>query len=125
MCVAFGGYEWLKSNATRRFEEQLSAEKASNGTQWALWAWTRLGCGWVAGVSASLFCYPADTVKRRMMLSSNEHGIMGCVRELYVEGGLRSFYRGCLLNALNSGPALAITMTANETLSGVLKPYLN
>ena len=116
--TAFGGYEWLKGNVTRQLESRLStAADGSGGTSaLVLWLWTRLGCGWLAGVSASLFCYPADTVKRQMMLGGGKQSIVSCVAGLYREGGVRGFYRGCMLNALNSGPALAITMASNETL---------
>eukprot|EP01051_Picozoa_sp_SAG22_P023196 SAG22_NODE_5878_length_937_cov_1.546539_1_plen_132_part_00 len=122
--AAFGGYEWLKANATTRLEEMLPAEDPTS-PQLFVWVWTRLGCGWVAGLTASLFCYPADTVKRQMMLGGGKQTILGCVAGLYREGGISIFYRGCLLNAMNSGPALALTMLANETLLRVLKPVLN
>eukprot|EP01046_Picozoa_sp_COSAG06_P110020 COSAG06_NODE_56531_length_284_cov_0.837838_1_plen_42_part_01 len=33
--------------------------------------WSKLGCGWLAGLSASLACYAAETVERQMMLTGS------------------------------------------------------
>ena len=48
-------------------------------------------------------------------------GVRECVGRLYAKGGLRYFYRGCFINALNSGPAAAITFVANDLLRDFLR----
>lgn len=86
--------------------------------------WSKLGCGWLAGLTASLTCYPVDTLKRQLMVqgSAVAHnpggggGVRECAARMYKAGGVRIFYRGCLINALNSGPAAAITFVANDLL---------
>lgn len=43
-----------------------------------------------------------------------------CIGRLYSQGGVRVFYRGCLINALNSGPAAALTFVAHDLLKETL-----
>ncbi len=50
IAISFGGYEILKT-----YLPENPGPVA------------KLGVGWCAGVTASLCCYPLDTVKRRMM----------------------------------------------------------
>jgi solute carrier family 25 (adenine nucleotide translocator) protein 4/5/6/31 len=120
LAISFGGYEYLKSELQPNQQQQL---------------WGRLGCGWLAGLCASLVCYPADTIKRQLMCqgSAVANGgnsralvagptgqVWACVARMYNSGGVRMFYRGCLVNALNSGPAAALTFAANDTLKAML-----
>jgi solute carrier family 25 (mitochondrial adenine nucleotide translocator), member 4/5/6/31 len=119
LAVSMGGYNWLKET----FEE---SEQTSSSMQ-------RLLFGWVSGTIASLACYPMDTIKRRMMLigsvdhtntkkttsaaaggSNANTSIVSIVRDVLRCRGLRGLYAGGLVNALNSGPAAAITFTAND-----------
>jgi solute carrier family 25 (adenine nucleotide translocator) protein 4/5/6/31 len=48
--------------------------------------------------------YPLDTVRRRMMMSSGEavkfDSSWQCMRQMYKENGLRSFYGGVAANLL-------------------------
>jgi hypothetical protein len=109
--------------------------------------WQKLGCGWVSGLCASLTCYPMDTVKRQLMLegsltviatnSRNRSQLNGatatplklwgrigrCVSRMYAQGGWRLFYRGCAINAINSGPSAAITFVANDVLREMLASH--
>ncbi|KAL5254617.1 hypothetical protein ACHWQZ_G014156 [Mnemiopsis leidyi] len=50
-------------------------------------------CGSVAGAIAGGLTTPIDVVKTRLMLSTNNEGLVQVVRELYKEG-LSSFYKG-------------------------------
>lgn len=81
----------------------------------------KVSVGWLAGLSASLLCYPLDTVKRQLMLDGSrgfrsKYGgsICRCLRVMHAEGGLRAFYRGCLFNALKSAPCAGLTLVAND-----------
>merc|ERR1712166_466661 len=104
IAVSMGGYNILKG---RWLDESSSA-------------WSSLAVGWLSGTCASLICYPLDTVKRRMMVASTsthqEATIRGCVRLLWQQRGFSGFYAGCVINALNSGPAAAITLVTNDKL---------
>lgn len=116
--IAMGGYEYLKSALP-------AADEAGAGFVVALLS--KIGAGWVSGLCGSLLCYPMDTVKRQMMLDGADgfHARYGgrlstCVRLMFQEGGVRCFYHGCLINALKSSPAAAITLVANDFLRSAL-----
>ena len=112
--VSMGGYNWLKE----RFE--IPQKQAP---------WCHLLFGWLSGTTASLVCYPMDTIKRRMMLAGSidhartvtgsttvNYGIATTVRDVIKQSGARGLYAGCMVNALTSGPAAAITFSANDFL---------
>eukprot|EP01043_Picozoa_sp_COSAG02_P022637 COSAG02_NODE_1182_length_14021_cov_4.502442_11_plen_326_part_00 len=134
LAISFGGYEYLKERLPRPAGSDV---EGGAGRMTVLGLWSKLGCGWLAGLSASLTCYPADTVKRQMMLSGSAatvtaasnsttaprvaESVGACVARMYRAGGMQIFYRGCLINAVNSGPAAAITFVVNDLLRELLK----
>ena len=48
------------------------------------------------------------------------YGIATTVRDVVHKGGARGLYAGCMVNALTSGPAAAITFSANDFLRDIL-----
>ena len=132
LAISFGGYEYLKARLPR---PAGSDAEGGDGRVTVVGLWSKLGCGWLAGLSASLTCYPADTVKRQLMLTGSAvtaasnsstapktaETVRGCVARMYRAGGVRVFYRGCLINAVNSGPAAAITFVVNDLLRELLE----
>jgi len=105
--VLFAGYQILKG--------KLPSDEASQSAWWFPWA--KLGVGWCSGVTASLVCYPLDTVKRKLMTDPVHKGsVVRCVKAMYTEGGVGAFYRGCAINAINSGPAAAINFAVYDHL---------
>ena len=107
LAVSMGGYNYLKE----RFE---TTKPHSH--------WYNLLFGWLSGTTASLVCYPMDTIKRRMMLAgSADHALQQhSIRDVLKNLGVRGLYAGCLVNALTSGPAAAITFAANDKLRELL-----
>jgi len=83
----------------------------------------KLSIGYISGVTASLFCYPMDTLKRRLMNSREKVSALICAREMLKNNGFNVFYRGCLINAMKSAPALAMTLTANDYLLSSLRHH--
>jgi hypothetical protein len=119
-----GGYEFMKS----RLEKNTGDVSVGSGSKYTAGALNKLGCGWVSGLIASLFCYPMDTVKRQLMLDGSagfkaayNGEITKCIRVLYGEGGVTAFYRGCFLNALKSAPVCALTLVCNDFMRKLLK----
>ena len=120
LALSMGGYNWLKDKYESRPDQQKGSPLKN------------LLFGWMSGTTASLVCYPMDTIKRRMMLlGSIDHGswaasvsgenIRATFRDaLAGHGGFRGLYAGCMVNALNSGPAAAITFAANDVLREML-----
>lgn len=109
--LSLGGYEY--------FKHFLPSDEKSQSSWW--FQIQKLGVGWVSGLTGSLVCYPLDTIKRQLMLdgslgfqSKYDGSIITCGRVLYCEGGVRSFYNGCLFNALKAAPSAALTLVIND-----------
>jgi hypothetical protein len=136
LAISLGGYEYLKS-VLKAADLDTPAAK--------------LSCAWGSGFCGSLFCFPIDTVKRRLMLdgapgfrgshagatlvraksgggaaaaggrsggavstaghdtiAGGAKGTVGSARgaatyvaSLYASGGVRVFYRGCLVSSVS------------------------
>mmetsp|Transcript_35690 Transcript_35690/g.72746 ORF Transcript_35690/g.72746 Transcript_35690/m.72746 type:complete len:316 (+) Transcript_35690:191-1138(+) len=125
LAISLGGYEYLKARLSPTEDTPMM----------------RLGAAWFCGVCGSLTCFPIDTVKRRIMLdgspgfatstagSKNPRDLAGgsgawsYVRKMYADGGMRVFYRGCLVNAGKSAPAVALTFVCNDALKDVVANF--
>jgi len=78
---------------------------------------------YLSGVCASLVCYPFDTLKRLMMLRGAD-GFKDSSKETFLrysigyvrENGVSYLYKGVLVNAFKSAPALATTLILNDKL---------
>ena len=71
--------------------------------------WAVFTAGGVAGVFYWALTYPTDVIKSSLMSDAAEtskrkyNGIVDCARQIYKEGGMKSFFRGftpCLLRAI-------------------------
>jgi hypothetical protein len=67
------------------------------------------------GVFAQSVSYPLDTVRRRMQVqgaggsvSAPYKNSIDCARQMWAQEGMRSFYRGLILNAARAGPSQAV-----------------
>jgi len=99
--ISLGGYAFI------------NRKKKSAGSNGVL---QKLMTGYFCGITASLFCYPIDTVKRRLMTSDRKVSAYTCAHDLIRKHGIPGLYRGCILNAMKTAPALAITLTTNDLL---------
>eukprot|EP00941_MAST-03F_sp_MAST-3F-sp1_P004095 g4095.t1 len=133
LAISLGGYEFLKARVLPNLEGKY---------KYIGQGWLMLGCGWASGLVASLFCYPLDTVKRQLMLdgawvqakkgkemtvwSTRYNGrIALCIQGLWKQGSskgfpLAPFYSGCMINALKSSPAAALTFVANDFIKNAI-----
>lgn len=74
--------------------------------------------GFAVETAAGIIAYPIDTIRRRMMMQSGAgseklyNGSIDCMRKIYAnEGGVPSFYKGCLSNILRGmGGAIVLVM---------------
>lgn len=91
--------------------------------------------GLVAGSVGALAVYPIDVVKTRMQnqTSSNKLYSNGfdCWRKLWNQGGIKSFYRGCIPQMIGVAPEKAIKLLAysyvtsnNSNSSNELKTHI-
>jgi len=115
--LSMGGYEY--------FKHMLPTQEPGSSAAW--FALQKVAVGWTSGLAGSLICYPLDTVKRQLMLdgsagfqSKYEGAITTCIRVMYQEGGVQSFYRGCLFNALKSAPCAGLALVINDALRSLL-----
>eukprot|EP00945_MAST-04E_sp_MAST-4E-sp1_P006454 g6454.t1 len=81
--------------------------------------------GALSGVTAGVFVYPNDTVRKIMQISGSQgdhHGqrlyssFLDCYRTTYRKGGLGRFYHGALPYLLRSVPNAAIQFSVYESL---------
>lgn len=108
VAISLGGYEYGKQHIPAQYDG----------------AGAKLVLAWATGLAGSLFCFPMDTVKRRLMLGGSRGlspspqvpGAIGYALSMYRTGGIRIFYRGCAINAFKSAPAAALTFVLNDTL---------
>lgn len=81
----------------------------------------KLCAGSMAGLSAVLLTYPLDVVRSRIAFQVKGHsleaGMVDTVRAmLYVEGGIRAFYRGIVPSILGMMPYSGLSFFSFETL---------
>jgi len=115
--LTLGGYEFVKTLLPKNKEFTVSWYSM----------FVKFGCAWVSGLCGSFICYPLDTVKRQMMLdgaagfkSKYNNSILKCFTILYREGGIRTFYSGCLINVLKSAPATALIFVVNDLFKAII-----
>jgi solute carrier family 25 (adenine nucleotide translocator) protein 4/5/6/31 len=98
----FGGYDWGKQYLFKDFRNANP-----------LW----LFCFAEVNTTLSgLASYPLDTVRRRLMMQSGRttvlyKGTIDCMRKIYLEKGLKAFYKGALSNVFRgTGGALVLVL---------------
>lgn len=77
--------------------------------------------GACAGMAYNLVLFPADSVKSRMQTDAiadlrASRGFFEVGREMWKYGGIRIFYRGCLITVLRAAPASAVIFWTYESL---------
>jgi mitochondrial ornithine carrier protein len=82
----------------------------------------QLLAGALAGISYNFFFYPADTIKSRMqteeaaVVGSRQMTFLKTGKELWVQQGLKGFYRGCGITVFRAAPSSAIIFSIYEEL---------
>ncbi|GAX74450.1 hypothetical protein CEUSTIGMA_g1899.t1 [Chlamydomonas eustigma] len=72
---------------------------------------------------ASSITYPHEVVRSQMHISgvASFSGCRNAIHKVWIEDGLKGFYRGCLTNLCRTTPAAALTFTSFELVSRMLK----
>jgi len=106
--ISFAGYEGLKQRLRHTKHGRKFAQPFA---------------GLVSGAVATTVCYPLDTLRRQLMLEGArgyearyERSFIKCCTILWLEGGLKRFYRGWSVTLLKSVPTIAITFVVNDSL---------
>ncbi len=72
--------------------------------------------GGVSGLVAWSFIYPQDLVKTKIQASLGNHNTKDIIKNIYIENGLRGFFKGFHLALLRSVPLHAGTFAMYEYL---------
>ena len=140
LAISLGGYEYVK----QRIPEDQSSPYTKLAAAWATGLVGSLTCFPIDTVKRRIMLDGAPNfeasaasgrLKSRAMATASgteslmvakgtvgtARGAWGYVVGMYREGGVRIFYRGGLVNALKSAPAVAITFVTNDFLKDLLK----
>eukprot|EP00798_Chlamydomonas_sp_ICE-L_P007428 gene7428-561_t len=107
--IQFPLYEWSKSELAGRRE--CKADELT-----ALELVVASGC---SKMVASTITYPHEVARSYMHVKGGGSlsGLVSTCRTIFLEDGIRGFYRGCLTNLLRTTPAAALTFTSFELIS--------
>ena len=106
----FGTYEYVSSFLrSRRSQQDLPATDL-------------MVAGACAGMAYNLVLFPADSIKSCMQTDSisevgeRGRGFWEVGKEMWAYGGVRAFYRGCLITVLRAAPSSAVIFWSYENL---------
>jgi solute carrier family 25 (mitochondrial carnitine/acylcarnitine transporter), member 20/29 len=88
-----------------------------------------LNAGGIAGSFAWLQCYPIDVIKTRLQTlplypepgHDKYKGFFDCAKQIYLQEGFKSFYRGLSTCLIRAYPVNAVTFLVYESLMSQLK----
>ncbi|EEC51868.1 predicted protein, partial [Phaeodactylum tricornutum CCAP 1055/1] len=83
----------------------------------------RMQCGAFSGLIAQSITYPIEVTRRRMQtigLVETLPSLVGTIRSLYAEQGLRGFFKGVSMNWMKGPIAFSISFTAFDTLQSLM-----
>ncbi|CAD5229607.1 unnamed protein product [Bursaphelenchus okinawaensis] len=86
--------------------------------------WRHLVAGGVAGCMSRTCTAPLDRLKVFLQVHSNKqnpYGVLGAIRYLHSEGGVRSFWRGNGINVIKIAPESAFKFMAYEQMKRVIQ----
>jgi mitochondrial ornithine carrier protein len=98
----FGSYEYVSALLTARHTELTTPDLMFSGA--------------CAGMAYNLVLFPADSIKSRMQTDAGERSFWQVGGEMWRSGGVKVFYRGCLITVLRSAPASAVIFWTYESL---------
>ena len=82
----------------------------------------RLLCGGLAGATATTITHPLDVVRLRIATTPDINGIAECVKRVYAENGLRTFYKGYAPTLLSLSPFIAVNFASFDFLKSWYYP---
>ncbi|KAG9228403.1 calcium dependent mitochondrial carrier protein-like protein [Amylocarpus encephaloides] len=115
--IKFGSYE-----AAKRALAQLEG----HGNPQNINPYSKFVAGGVGGLVSQLFVYPIDTLKFRMQCETVAGGLRGnaliieTAKKMYLQGGIRSSYRGLTMGLVGMFPYSAIDLGTFEFLKAAL-----
>lgn len=99
----------------------------------------RMQCGAISGLFAQTMTYPLEVTRRRMQtlglvggdtafgslgvqdkLSAGPPTLLSTIRTLYLEQGIRGFYKGVSMNWMKGPVAFSISFTTYDIVKGMM-----
>ena len=79
----------------------------------------KFGLALCVDISAAVFAYPVDTVRRRLMMQSGSEkvefdGAGSAVRHIYRKEGVGGFFRGCMANNVRAIASALVLVLYDE-----------
>jgi len=112
----FGTYEYVSSFLKSRHRQSTTTIPAQD----------LMFSGACAGMAYNLVLFPADSIKSRMQTDAisdvrgkRGKGFWEVGKEMWKYGGIRVFYRGCLITVLRAAPSSAIIFWTYENLKKI------
>ncbi|KAI8822346.1 putative mitochondrial ornithine carrier protein [Chytriomyces cf. hyalinus JEL632] len=107
----FGTYEWV----CKGMMERNGVTSKDDLTPWHL-----MGAGALAGMMFNFSLFPADVIKSRQQTmeagSKSKAGFTDIAKEIYVNQGIKGFYRGCGITVARSAPTSGVIFMTYELL---------
>ena len=79
----------------------------------------RLFAGALAGATATSLTHPLDVVRLRLSVQPELHGFKGAIRSVYMEQGMKTFFKGYSATLLSLAPFIAINFATFDQLKFV------
>ena len=79
----------------------------------------RLFAGALAGATATSLTHPLDVVRLRLSVQPELHGFKGAIRSVYMEQGMKTFFKGYSATLLSLAPLIAINFATFDQLKFV------
>jgi mitochondrial ornithine carrier protein len=112
----FGTYEYVSSFLKSRHRQSTTTIPAQD----------LMFSGACAGMAYNLVLFPADSIKSRMQTDAisdvrgkRGKGFWEVGKEMWKYGGIRVFYRGCLITVLRAAPSSAVIFWTYENLKKI------
>ncbi len=82
----------------------------------------RLLCGGLAGATATTITHPLDVIRIRIAVTPEINGIADCLKRVYAENGLKTFYKGYAPTLLSLSPFIAVNFASFDFLKSWYYP---
>ncbi|KAH8929924.1 tricarboxylate transport protein, mitochondrial precursor [Atractiella rhizophila] len=106
-----GSYNILKDFESRKGIKQSTVVNFANGA--------------CAGVITTLATQPFDTIKTRSQAAKTVTTMMEAIRDIWADGGIKSFWRGTVMRLGRTVFAGGILFTTAEAVAKVVEPVLS
>lgn len=112
----------LKFSGYGAFKDLFAAMNADSATE--LRPWQHAASGFGANIIVAVLNSPPDVVKTRLQDAKSPYtGTIDCIRKIWKQEGLKSFFRGSTMRAVRIAPGGAVQFSVSEAVLKWLKEH--